>query len=324
MSSTSTVSAMPDLAVVNCGQQARLLVIEGDTIRRQIQTGFARIERHAWNADGRFAVLSRRARHGWREARLLRSDGERLDTTGRLEVPILCSDLAWFDGRLIVCGHSDAQPRAWSIDPGAAGAGWQPLAMPDGRLWARKAFDALVSRGERLVALDNIVFPKWMVHYRADPSGVPQLLDVTPLHENGPYEHVISAHAGESRFAVLSSTVGRSGFHLHITLYRWQDHAASAVLTLPAGCWQYAMQGDDLWVMGAPTATDTGTPATGLYRYRPGGTGEVIDLTALAANGGASDVQLTRSRMGVLYLVNGECTQVIQPERLALGHVPPF
>lgn len=238
-----------DLALVSSGHQSCLLLLAGGRLVGRVPTGLAGVQRHAWSPDGSLAVLLGRRRPGWGEVRILVWNGTRLHTCARLATPVPATDLAWLGKQLVIGGHSETAARAWITRPDATDPSWSPLAMPDGELWERKGFDALLVKGTRLIAVDNIVVPKWMVHYQATATGVPQLVAASPLHHNGSYEHIVSAASGDTRFAVLSTTISRLGPRAHITLYSWNDASAQATHTLPPGNWQYAMDGDELWLL---------------------------------------------------------------------------
>jgi hypothetical protein len=83
----------------------------------------------------------------------------------------------------------------------------------------RKAIDELLLDGDRLVAVDNLVFPKWLWEYDvADPNS-PQILRSAMLPKNGANERIVGAAIGRTRIAVNSWTVGRFGSGTHLAIY---------------------------------------------------------------------------------------------------------
>jgi len=95
---------------------------------------------------------------------------------------------------------------------------WIPLTVPDMVIRRRKSIDDFIVDNDRLIAVDNRVFPKWLLLYDISKPEKPQLKDHYRLEHHGPYEHIKMATIGLNWIAILSSTTGRSGYHDHISL----------------------------------------------------------------------------------------------------------
>ncbi len=93
---------------------------------------------------------------------------------------------------------------------------WRPIAVPDevGEvLGDRKALDALIVDVERarLYAVDDIIYPKWLVVYDIAEPLEPRVDRVTEIPAHYTYETIRRAVAGDRFFAVLSHGAGRAG-----------------------------------------------------------------------------------------------------------------
>ncbi|NCT68771.1 MAG: hypothetical protein GXC76_14190 [Rhodanobacteraceae bacterium] len=291
-----------DMALVPSGNETHLVLIRDGGIERRLKTGLGCCGPHAWSHGGLVAVLTRRRGHQllWWRVLLLQCDELGSAIVARLDTPIAAADLAWFDDRLVVCGISPTGPRAWLIAPLDSSARWLPLPMPQGERWERKGFDALVTQGRQLIAIDNFVIPKWMVRYEASANGIPTLAAVLPMAENGTYETVHCASDGDSVFAVLSTTVGRSGVRHHCTFYAWEDARPLRTLTLAGERPRFAMQGDDLWLLHGPSG------ARSVHRLRDVSEPRAFELDAGSAVAMAdASATLVRSRDGRIILASG-------------------
>jgi hypothetical protein len=95
---------------------------------------------------------------------------------------------------------------------------WQPLELPEQLRKAGKAIDALVVDRSRLVAVDNLIFPVWLLSYDAADPRSPRLVESLQLPSHGTYEHVASATLGTGWLAVFSTTIGMFGQGRHVCL----------------------------------------------------------------------------------------------------------
>jgi len=242
----------PDRALMPTDNGVLLLSIRDGAVYEQLATGLAQCQRHDHAVGGIVAVLihPRGTSPRWRSVRVMMvGKAAELRTMTTLETPIPATDVVWLGGRLVICGEASTGSRAWIVDPFADQPIWRPLEMPSELESPRKGFDALVSNGRQLIAIDNIVFPKYSVAYESGHGEVPQLVRVAELAANGSYEHVHSASNGRSLFAVHSTTMGRERGATFISLYRHSSLALRAVLQLPYRPVFHAMQEDDLWLL---------------------------------------------------------------------------
>ncbi len=85
------------------------------------------------------------------------------------------------------------------------------IPLPEGTGRAGKSIDHLFIVGDRLVAVDNIVIPKWVLTYRLGAEGVPTAEGIRPLTVHSTYERIKRGATGLSVVALYSSAVGRNG-----------------------------------------------------------------------------------------------------------------
>lgn len=105
---------------------------------------------------------------------------------------------------LIVGGHSESKESLWIRTSGHNGA-WRPVVLPEGIGSPGKAIDGLLLDNSRLIAVDDILFPKWVIDYRlGDPGGLqdprPVLL---PAHIT--FERIHAAALGCKWVALISN-----------------------------------------------------------------------------------------------------------------------
>lgn len=116
---------------------------------------------------------------------------------------------------LLVAGR-DSKRLAGYFDLGAPLGNWTFIPLPiDG--WYRKAIDALLVMDQnRIVAVDNIVYPKYLVEL--DVSGAPKSRRLIELPNHGAYEHIERAANGKRWLAILSSTGSSGGPRRHLSI----------------------------------------------------------------------------------------------------------
>jgi hypothetical protein len=111
-------------------------------------------------------------------------------------------------------------------------AKWYKLEIPNEVSLRGKAIDDLVVKDSLLIAIDNIVMPKYVLFYRLNPKGKSDLLHYKQLKNNGAYESIRAGRITETYFGVLSSTYsGYVGATNHITIYDNLDLTRSFALS---------------------------------------------------------------------------------------------
>jgi hypothetical protein len=84
-----------------------------------------------------------------------------------------------------------------------------------------KAIDDLVVNDSLLIAIDNIVIPKYILYYRLNPTGKLNLSGYDQLKHNGAYESIHKGRITQKYFGLLSTTSsGYVGVTNHITIYK--------------------------------------------------------------------------------------------------------
>lgn len=101
---------------------------------------------------------------------------------------------------------------------------WLKLEIPDNMRFPGKEIDDLLLNGNLLIAIDNIITPKYVLFYRLDGSSKTDLVDVKRLKHNGTYESIKKGRLSAKYFGLMSSTSsGYSGQSSHVTVYRGLD-----------------------------------------------------------------------------------------------------
>lgn len=125
-----------------------------------------------------------------------------------------------------------ARPSVAVVDETGAAPALRVLEAPDfGR--HRKWVDDLLIDGERLIAIDNVVEPKYYFTYRLD-GAAPKLEAQGMLASHGPYERIKACAIGCGVVAILSHTSsGWDGYKHHLAIYDKDTMTQMTSLTLP-------------------------------------------------------------------------------------------
>jgi hypothetical protein len=82
-----------------------------------------------------------------------------------------------------------------------------------------KAIDDIVIIDDKLILLDNIVFPKYIFEFDISNPRVPIHTNTFDLPDNGTYEHIVKGDGNEKWLGIKSSTVGQCGSTQHLTIH---------------------------------------------------------------------------------------------------------
>lgn len=97
---------------------------------------------------------------------------------------------------------------------------WYRLQIPNGIMFQGKAIDDLVINDSLLVAIDNLIMPKYVLYYKLDSKDKLDLSHFIELKSNGAYERIHQGRITENYFGLISETYsGYIGATEHITVY---------------------------------------------------------------------------------------------------------
>lgn len=142
-------------------------------------------------------------------------------------------------GSTLFAGGSMTGPERWAestiallrCDLATTECALQPVSLPIEALELRKAIDDLAVIGNELVALDDIIVPKFILRF--DLADLPDLRYLgRETFAHGTYESAHRLIAGEGWAAVLSSTIGMGGSSRHVALWLMPYWRPVAVLSL--------------------------------------------------------------------------------------------
>jgi hypothetical protein len=100
--------------------------------------------------------------------------------------------------------------------------GWEQFEVPEFASGHGKRLDGLIVDGNRLIAVDNIVFPKWNLEYDIHTPERPVYQSAGSIPANYSYERIFAAAGGRRWFATLSNGVGRGGSFSFCTLFEME------------------------------------------------------------------------------------------------------
>lgn len=95
---------------------------------------------------------------------------------------------------------------------------WTAIDVPAELRRAGKRIDDLRLDGDRLLAVDNVVLPKWLLVYDIRQPESPALVSMHQILGHGTYEGILRGAVGDHWVALLSRTVGRAGAQAHIAI----------------------------------------------------------------------------------------------------------
>lgn len=109
---------------------------------------------------------------------------------------------------------------------------WEKLEVPEEvQMWG-KAVDDLVVNDSLLIAIDNIVTPKYVLFYNLKSEAKAELVHFKELKHNGAYESIHQGRITETYIGLLSDTFsGYVGATNHITIYNNLDLTNSFALS---------------------------------------------------------------------------------------------
>lgn len=108
---------------------------------------------------------------------------------------------------------------------------WQPIWVPAKITMEGKSIDDLVIDGNRLIAVDNFIIPKFLLFYDISDPFNPQFIKMKKLGTNGTYERIEKAVVNTNFIVTLSSTYGSNGSSQHISVLDKETLELKAVLS---------------------------------------------------------------------------------------------
>ncbi|WP_257658744.1 hypothetical protein [Parapedobacter lycopersici] len=109
---------------------------------------------------------------------------------------------------------------------------WYALEIPEEVSLPGKAIDDIVVNENLLIAIDNLVMPKYILCYKFSSTGSLTLSHSTMLKSNGPYESIYQGRITNKYFGLRSGTYsGDTGASGHISIYDGIDLKRSFAIT---------------------------------------------------------------------------------------------
>ena len=96
---------------------------------------------------------------------------------------------------------------------------WRPAELPKLARGRHKSIDGLIVAGDRLIAVDNIVMPKWNLEFDISDPFAPKYLRAVRIPAHSSYEHITAAAGGDGYFAAVSHTMNHGNSASHCALY---------------------------------------------------------------------------------------------------------
>jgi len=81
-----------------------------------------------------------------------------------------------------------------------------------------KSIDAILIRGDKMLLVDNVVLPKYLLIYDIRVPNQPKYMFTVELHTSRTYEDIYKGDINDEWIVLLSSSVGEGGTFQHITM----------------------------------------------------------------------------------------------------------
>lgn len=94
-----------------------------------------------------------------------------------------------------------------------------------------KSIDDLLVDENRIIAVDNIVFPKYLIECDFSDPNNPSFIKLHNLPNNGTYEHISKGALNKNYIALLSSSGGMYGNGNHINIFKKGNYSEYAILS---------------------------------------------------------------------------------------------
>jgi len=120
-------------------------------------------------------------------------------------------------------GRRSPEARLWSR--ASEERQWTPMATAPELDWDRKWFDELLVDGDRLIAVDDIVMPKFLVVYDLSRPSSPTISATVETRAHTSYEEIFAAALGSRWLAVASAGTNHGYSSSFLSLYGARDLA---------------------------------------------------------------------------------------------------
>jgi hypothetical protein len=109
---------------------------------------------------------------------------------------------------------------------------WFALHVPEQVAFKDKAIDDIVFFNDMLVAVDNLIMPKYLLYYKYSEDKQCAYSHYFQLKENGTYESYQKAFPTDLYLGLYSTTYGKGGGASHISVYSIQDMSKSFAVSV--------------------------------------------------------------------------------------------
>jgi hypothetical protein len=140
-------------------------------------------------------------------------------------------DFILHDGQLLVGGRSRSQENIWMLDytlPAQPARAWTALEVPELVRNNGKSIDLLYVLDRTLVAVDNVIRPKWFVFYQLNKGTLPTPVGLHPIRVTSAFEGIRHGAESNALYALFSAGAGQRGASSYVQLY-FKDEIAQSV-----------------------------------------------------------------------------------------------
>ena len=143
----------------------------------------------------------------------------------------LAHDFLLHNGQLIVGGASNAQENIWVLDYTLSRqpkAPWHALEVPPDVQKKGKSIDLVYILNEILVAVDNVLVPKWFVFYSLRKGELPTPIGIHPLRVESAFESIYHGTESDKLYALYSRGASHGLAWSYVQIYFKDEIAIGA------------------------------------------------------------------------------------------------
>lgn len=231
---------LAELAILPSGERAALYRVQGEELNMLQELDFSIRQRHALGGDRWIvAIINATKEHNpWlmegkddKPTYLYRAFVEYDGTVNRFpDVPlprlVLNQTLA-IKGEVVYLGGHERRAKdddsikgelAGYMDLRLENPDWNPLPLPV-EMQEGKSIDDVLVYGDKLVLVDNIMYPKYLFEYDVSNPLKPVATKTIDLPNNGTYEHIHRGSINANWLALLSGSMGRGGRYEYVSAF---------------------------------------------------------------------------------------------------------
>jgi len=214
-----------NLFIVSGDEKSKLYKVEDGQIQHLLDQPFPEISKYSISETGWISAIKIKRRRGKKSfIYCVKLDQEhKIIERVNIQIPdkYHVTALAMKNNTVYIGGHNldrDSKESADLIDLSGKEKQLQSIIIPEEYEMAGKAIDDIMILEDRMILVDDLIYPKFLFEYDISKETDPKLDRIIELSDNGTYEHIKSGKISKNRIALYSSTIGMAGSGRHLNI----------------------------------------------------------------------------------------------------------